>query len=367
MIRSTEHAHILRAGLMMTVQDAGRQGLLRFGVSGSGAMDPQALQMANALVGNPLTAAAVEFAHVGGTLRFDDDRCIAVCGAVTEMLIAGRPVAPWQSHLIRAGEVLSIGAMRETVWGYLAVSGGFDTPEVLGARATHLRTRLGGVDGRVLTEGDAVPLGLRGAAPKGQEPQEPGPQDATGTAPDLWRRADAPQTTQVHDPACNRRLHRPWRGRSGPIHIVLGPQADHFAPEIVARLLRSPYRVGQKRDRMAMVLEGPALPAARGHDIISDGTVAGSVQVPGSGQPMVLMADRQTTGGYPKIATVATVDLPRLAQMPAGAHFRFRAISAAVAEDMLIAQRRAFAASLADLDAPPDDAATARARPEAAP
>ena len=303
---------ILRAGMMMTVQDAGRRGLLRFGVSGSGAMDPQALQMANALVGNDRAAAALEFAHVGGTLHCTDDRCIAVCGAVTEITIAGRRVAPWESHRLRAGEVLSIGAMRETVWGYVALSGGIATPEVLGARSTHLRTQLGGLEGRVLGDGDRLPLGPGAAAP----------QEA-------------------------RRLRQPWRGRAGPIHIVLGPQADHFAPEIIARLLRSPYRVGQKRDRMAMVLEGAALPAAKGHDIISDGTLAGSIQVPGSGQPMVLLADRQTTGGYPKIATVATVDLPRLAQMPAGSIFRFRAISAAAAESLLIAQNEAFAAAKA--------------------
>jgi 5-oxoprolinase (ATP-hydrolysing) subunit C len=311
--------HILRAGLMMTVQDAGRRGLLRYGVSGSGAMDPEALQMANALVGNPLTSAALEFAHFGGTLRFEDDRCIAICGAVGDIRIAGRPVAAWQSHVIHAGEALSIGAMRETVWGYLAVSGGVDTPAVLGARSTHLRTGVGGLAGRALTDGDSLPLGPAESA------------------------APAPETAPM------RRLQRPWRGRSGPIHIVLGPQADHFAPEVINRLLQSPYCISQKRDRMAMVLDGATLPALGGHDIISDGTVQGSVQVPGSGQPMVLMADRQTTGGYPKIATVAAVDLPRLAQMPAGWRFRFRAISATRAEDLLLAQRASFAAALADL------------------
>lgn len=312
MARITLH----RPSIMMTVQDGGRRGYLRFGVSGSGAMDPEAMVVANTLVGNAPDAGLLEFAQFGGTLTCDEDRLVAACGDLAGLRIGGEPVRPWQSHLLRRGQELSLGAMRETVWGYVAISGGIDTDPVLGARATHLRSGLGGAGGRVLGEGDSLPLGPGGAD----------------------RRL--------------RKLTRPWRGRSGPVHVVMGPQDDLFAPEIIARFLSGPYRIGAKRDRMALILEGPALPARAGHDIVSDGTLPGSIQVPGSGQPIVLMADRQTTGGYPKIATLASVDLARLGQMPSGRDFCFRRISPDHAEDLLIARRAGFARLLSEIADP---------------
>lgn len=303
---------ILRPGLMMTVQDAGRQGLLRFGVSGSGAMDPEALALANALVGNPADAAGLEFAFLGGEITLDDDRTVAVCAGVADLRIDGARVPGWSGHRLRAGQRLSIGATPGTVWGYVAVSGGIVTPPVLGARATHLRSALGGLEGRVLRDADHLPLGAEG---------DGGP----------------------------RVLRQAWRSRGGPVRVVLGPQDGCFGPQAIAAFLRARFIASARRDRMAMVLDGPRIAAAQGHDIVSDGTLAGSVQVPGSGQPTVLMADRQTTGGYPKIATVSSVDLPRLAQMPVGHRFRFQAISQAQAEDVLIAARRAFRRAVAQL------------------
>lgn len=308
---------ILRSAMMMTVQDAGRQGLLRYGVSGSGAMDREAMLVANALVGNPADTALLEFAQFGGSLVLDEDRLIAACGDLQDLRIGGARVQAWQSHWLRAGQELSLGAMRETVWGYLAIAGGIDTAPILGSRATHLRTRLGGLEGRVLAQGDTLPL-------------DPAPPAAP-----------------------TRRLTRPWRSRTGPIHVVMGPQGDRFSPEVVHSFLTAPFHAGQKRDRMAMMVEGQPLPAAGGHDIVSDGTVAGSIQVPGSGQPIVLMADRQTTGGYPKIATVISADLARLAQMPGGRAFRFQAISVAQAEDMAIARAEALSQTLAGLETCP--------------
>ncbi|WP_136685815.1 5-oxoprolinase subunit C family protein [Falsirhodobacter xinxiangensis] len=306
-------AEILRPGMMMTVQDSGRRGMLRFGVSGAGPMDPDAMRMANALVGNPADAATLEFAFFGGAIRFGDDRMVAVCGAVRDLRIGGNPVAPWQSHLVRAGQELTIGAMAETVWGYVAIGGGIGTQPVLGARSTHLRTGIGGIEGRTLQAGDALPLG--GA-----------------------------------EPVPMRKLGAPWRVRSGAIHVVPGPQDDRFGAAAVTDFLRGPFTVTQKRDRMAMVLDGPRIHAEMGHDIVSDGTLPGSIQVPGSGQPLVLLSDRQTTGGYPKIATIASVDLSRLAQMVSGRPFRFTAISQSRAEDMLIAHRDAFSRALAEVE-----------------
>lgn len=297
---------ILRPGMSMTVQDRGRAGLLRFGVSGSGPMDAEAMEMANALVGNPADAAALEFAFLGGEILFDDDRSIAVCAGVSDLRIGGSPVPAWASHRVRAGDVVQIGATPGTVWGYIAVSGGIATAPVLGSRATHLRSGLGGA---ALREGDTLPLG-------------PG------------------------DPAAARALREGWRSRTGPIRVVMGPQDKAFALDERARFLSESFIASARRDRMAMVLEGPRIMAAGGHDIVSDGTLAGSVQVPGSGQPTVLMADRQTTGGYPKIATISSVDLPRLAQMPIGHRFRFQAVSQPQAEDILISARQAFRRAL---------------------
>jgi biotin-dependent carboxylase-like uncharacterized protein len=296
---------ILQPGMMMTVQDAGRHGLLRFGVSRSGAMDPDAMAVANALVGNPAGAAVLEFAQFGGSLTVDADCVIAACGDLAALRINQTPIRPWESHWLRKGDSLSLGAMRETVWGYLAISGGIATDPALGAQATHLRSRIAG---------DSLPFGISPARPR------PG-----------------------------RRLNRLWRGRAGAVHVVMGPQEDHFAPEVIARFLTGPWRIGTKRDRMALVLEGPELPARKGHDIISDGTLAGFIQVPGSGHPLVLMADRQTTGDYPKIATLASVDLARLGQMPSGRAFRFSAISAAHAEDLLIARTATLALALEEI------------------
>jgi biotin-dependent carboxylase-like uncharacterized protein len=308
---------ILRPGIMTTVQDCGRHGLLRYGVSGSGAIDGEAMRMANALVGNDADDAVLEFAQFGGSLVLDEDRIIAACGDLCDLRIDGVRIAAWQSHWLRAGQELNLGALRETVWGYLAISGGIDTPPVLGARATHLRSRLGGLDGRCLQANDSLALG---------EPS------GAGT---------------------KRRLTRSWRGRSGPIQVILGPQEEYFAPEVIRCFLQSRFQIGQKRDRMAMLLEGPRLPAAGGHDIVSDGTLAGSIQIPASGQPIVLLADRQTTGGYPKIATIASVDLIRLAQMPQGQELRFQQIEPERAEELLIARRAALALSLSELEEPP--------------
>ncbi|KAA5607574.1 biotin-dependent carboxyltransferase family protein [Roseospira marina] len=302
---------VQRAGPLTTVQDRGRPGLLHAGVSASGPMDPARLAIANALVGNAPDAAALEFAGPGGRYTVSAPVRIAAVGDVA-VTIGGRAVPAWQSHPVTPGQRLELGAPQDGVWGYLAIAGGLDTPPVLGARATHLRTGLGGLDGRVLRSGDTVPLGA----------------------------------ATVEEGAPHLRLRRPWRPVESAIRVLAGPQADHFDEAAWDRLLSEPYRISPARDRMAQMLEGPVLTAHRGHDIVSDGTPMGSVQVPGSGQPMVLMAERQTTGGYPKMAVVASVDLPRLAQMPTGQVVRFTRVDRDTAEDLLIAERRALRALL---------------------
>jgi allophanate hydrolase len=289
---------------MLSIQDRGRHGYKRFGVPAAGAMDAPAMALANVLCGNVPGAAALEFTAFGGRFRAGRAMRIAVTGGDCDIQIGTRVLAAGQSHAVEAGEVVKIGALRGATWGYLAVSGGIAVPEVLGARATHLRFALGGVDGRALQAGDVLALGE---------------DDPTGIC--MRPRTPLPAPS------------------SGPIRVVLGPQDDFFAPEVIDRLVSAPFDISPQRDRMAMVLDGPTLPAVRSHDIVSDGTVPGVIQVPASGRPMVLMADSQTTGGYPKIATVISVDMPRLAQMATGTSFRFEAITRDAAEELLIAER----------------------------
>ncbi|MCM2477063.1 biotin-dependent carboxyltransferase family protein [Rhizobium sp. CG5] len=313
---------ILRPGMMMTVQDAGRFGLLHQGVSASGAMDPDAYRIANALVSNDAGSAVLEFAIMGGALSVSRDCRIAITGGACDIRIGDRVLPGWESHWLKAGEILTIGALRDATWGYVAVSGGIDTAPVLGSRSTHLRTALGGHQGRLLAADDALPLG--------REPER--------------------------DCLC---LGRPFRRAIGPIRVVAGPQDDYFSKEIWQRLLTESFSVGTMRDRMAAMLDGPSLPAIRGHDIVSDGTLAGSLQVPSSGRPIVLMADRQTTGGYPKIATIISADLGRFAQMPSGRAFRFRAVSAEQAEDVGLRAARELSDVIATLIPAETDVETA--------
>ncbi len=314
---------ILTAGPMLTVQDAGRFGLRHMGVSPAGPIDRAAMALANALVGNAPGAAALEFAGPAGSFRCDRPVRFAVAGADCPIRIDKRVVLAGESHRLNPGETLTVGVPEGTVWAYLAFSGGIATPEVLGSRATHLRSGLGGPEGRALAAGDRLPLG-------------PDEADAPCLRPDSRLEGAAP-----------------FR-ETGPIRLILGPQDGHFAPEIVARLTGCDFTVTPQRDRMAMVLGGTDLPAARGHDIVSDGTVPGSVQVPGSGMPLVLLAESQTTGGYPKIGTVASVDLARLAQMPVGAQVRFALISAEEGEDLWTARQARLRRLLEALVAKPE-------------
>jgi len=292
-------------GLHATLQDSGRFGWRRFGVSVSGAMDPPALALANVLAGNPPDSAAVEFAQTGGTWQIDTESCrIAVTGGSFAISVDGATLAPWRSYTLRQGQVLSIGSARDAVWGYLAVAGGFAIAPQLGSCATHVRS---GIGGRRIEAGDALPLGL----------------------------------TQA--PGGNEHFVAPLRWTPSPMRVVLGPQADYFAPETIAAFLAATWQAGHRGDRMGIWLEGPPIAHARGFNLVSDGLVPGCIQVPGSGQPVVLLMDCQTAGGYPKLATVITPDLPRLAQSRSGTRLRFAAIDVEAAQQLYRAYHAVFA------------------------
>ncbi|WP_172328147.1 biotin-dependent carboxyltransferase family protein [Mangrovicoccus sp. HB161399] len=312
---------VLSPGPLATVQDAGRGGLRHQGVSAAGPMDPPAFMLANALAGNDPAAAAIEFAGFGGSFRAETDCRIAVTGGRIDLALPGQKGVAGQAYRLRAGEEVRIGAVGGATWGYLAVSGGIAIAPALGSRATHLRSGLGGLDGRALQAGDVLPLGAFDPFDPCLAPAVSAPDDKEGPA---------------------------------EIRVVPGPQDDRFSAATLARFAAEEFTVTPQRDRMAMVLGGPVLAAEGGHDIVSDGTVPGSVQVPGSGRPLVLMAEAQTTGGYPKIATVIGADLPRLAQLPTGSRFRFVPVARDAAEEIWIDSRRRLRARLEALRPKPE-------------
>jgi biotin-dependent carboxylase-like uncharacterized protein len=307
------HLRLARLAGAASIQDGGRHGYLRYGLSASGPMDPLAFAAANRLVGNPADATALEFGLAGARLRAEGGAVrLALAGAPSGMRLDGEPVAAHRSLVLPDGAELTIERPREGVFAYLAVSGGFPVRSVMGSRALHQRAALGGLDGRALREGDRLPLT---ASPTGG-------------------------TDVCLDPV-------PLQ-RTAPIRVVLGPQDDLFSETGLATFLHETFTVSNRADRMGYQLDGPAIAhGPGGFNIVSDATVAGSVQVPGSGRPIVLLADRQTTGGYPKIATVISADLRRIAQRRPGEPVRFEAIDLATATRLA----REEAARIAALDA----------------
>jgi antagonist of KipI len=299
---SERHLVVIEPGLLTTVQDLGRTGLLRFGVTTGGALDQAALILGNRLVGNEPDAAGLEMTLTGPRLRVTADMVMAVTGADPGAVLNGSPVPGWQPFQARAGDELAVtpwGAMRGAR-AYLCLAGGIALPEVMGGRGTDLSGHFGGLDGRALRPGDRLPVG------------------EASDRPDLLLR---------------RRLGEspPAMASDEPFRVVLGPQADRFTAAAVALLLSEPYTVTPHADRIGLRLTGPRLEHTAGADTISEGIHQGSIQVPGDGQPIALTRARQTIGGYPKIATIIGADLDRLGQRRPGHAMRFAAIDVGTA------------------------------------
>lgn len=282
---------VLDPGFLTTVQDLGRSGWERFGVPACGAMDRFALRAANTLVGNPPNAAAFESLGQGPTLLAGRDLLVAASGPGFALEVDGWHFPAWMSVYVRAGAALRLVGEAGAVWGYLAVAGGIDTPPVMGSRSTYLRGGFGGLDGRMLAPGDVLPVGRLTDAPG---------------AWSLWAGRWLPPGARLA------------YAEDEPLGIIPGPQAEAFTPEAWQALLEGAYTLSPASDRMGYRLVGPHLSHRAGADILSDGIPLGAVQVPGEGQPIVMMSDRQTTGGYTKMAVVAGADLPRLAQRAPG-------------------------------------------------
>ena len=299
-------------GPLTTIQDLGRFGHLRVGIPTSGPMDREALLLANRLVGNPDGAAALECTLIGPRVEFADDRLVAVTGADMAPTVNGAPVPAWETVPVKRGDVLRLGPARTGVRAYLAVAGGLETPVVLGSRSTYVRGRLGGLGGRALRKGDRLPLGA--AAPVRPRRVRPG--------------------------------HAPVYGGEATVAVILGPQDDRFTAAGIAAFLTGPYEVLPQSDRMGARLKGAFIEHTRGHDIISDGVALGAIQVIGEGQPIVLLADRQSTGGYTKIGTICSFHIGRIAQVKPGGRLHFRRVTVAEAHAMLRQSLRALDAAV---------------------
>jgi antagonist of KipI len=303
---------ILESGPLTTVQDLGRVGQLRFGIPPSGAMDRAAFVLANRLAGNDDGAAGLECTFMGPRFEVDRACAIAVTGAEAPVTVNRAPAPRWTTIPLKPGDQVRIGAPKSGVLSYLAFSGGLDVPVVLGSRSTYPRGRLGGVGGRPLKNGDMI--GLVDVA-----------------VPDVRSVATPPELADDEV----------------VVRAVLGPQANRFTEDGVRTFLGSAYEMLPQSDRMGARLRGPRIAHARGHDIVSDGIALGSVQVPGDGQPIVLLVDRQSTGGYTKLATVCSFDIGRLAQVKPGRRVRFEAVSVGDAHRLLREWRAALDGVLA--------------------
>ena len=301
-------------GPLSTIQDAGRRGFQASGFSPGGAMDLPAARAANLLVGNAMDMAVVEMTMMGITAKFECATHFALTGADFDAHLNDVPVPACQAIRARAGDELRCGFAVAGCRGYLAVAGGFAIDPVLGSCSTNLKCGLGGFEGRKLAAGDVLPL--------------------------RWPELPFSRVTEYRMPVP---LYIKGKARAGAANITLravpGPQDSAFTADGIAQFFSGQYVVTPASDRMGIKLEGAKIEAHAGSDIISDGIAAGSVQVPASGQPIVMMADRQTTGGYAKIATVISADLHLLAQARPGDFVRF--VSIDVREAQNIARRAA--------------------------
>ena len=293
---------IIKSGLFTTVQDMGRIGFQRYGIPVAGAMDDFSFRVANILVGNDENAAALETTFMGPNIQIDFDGFIAITGANMEPKLNDNNIKMWRSIDVHKGDNITLSGASQGFRSYIAFSGGLNVTQILNSKSTYVRGSLGGYNGRKLMEGDEIPVDSSNSK------AEPGKYISPG--------------------------YIPRYNKENLIRVILGPQDDHFSPETIDTFLNSSYKITSEADRMGYRLEGPALNHIKGPDIISDGIVFGSVQVPGHGSPIIMMADRQTTGGYTKIATVIWADLPLLAQMGPGDTIHFQKVTIEEGQDI---------------------------------
>ncbi len=284
-----------KGGMLTTIQDRGRFGYEQFGVSPAGPMDMRSFTIANLLVGNQRGAAAMEITIAGPTLRFTEPAVIAMTGSDLSPICNGKAIPMYTAVLVEAGDVLQMGFATVGCRAYLAVAGGFHVPEVMGSCATSLQNKIGGIGGRKLNNGDELAVGVPSLALE-----------------QIAGRSLTPEKVGAQQPVV--------------LRVLMGPQENEFTEAGINTFLKSTYQVENDSNRMGYRLNGPAIEHSGDGNIISDGIVTGAIQVPTSGLPIVMLAERQTVGGYPKIATVISADLPKIGQCRPGDSIRFQAV-----------------------------------------
>jgi antagonist of KipI len=295
---------VIQPGAFTTVQDLGRFGYQKYGVSICGAMDRFAFRVSNLLVGNEEQEAAIEATIIGPKLKILGKMRVAITGADLSPEMDGKPAPMWRAFYASEGSILSFGAPKSGCRAYLAAAGGIDFPVVMGSRSIHTRSNLGG-KGRALVKGDILKIGEAGVgSQRSRIPSLPGE-------------------------------FVPLYGKQFDVRVVLGPQNDYFTRRGMGTFLGSEYEITPQADRMGYRLKGPKIEHKRGPDILTDATPPGSIQVPGDGMPIILLTDGQTTGGYSKIATVITVDQDLLAQARPGDRVRFQRVTITEAHRLL--------------------------------
>lgn len=305
MNRQPTHIIVVKGGWLTTVQDLGRYGYQQYGVPVAGAMDSFSAMVANRLVGNPDGAAVLELTLKGPELQFERDTVVAITGADLSPTINGGSVPLWQSILVSQGSRLSFGKQRTGTRAYLAIAGGIDVPLILGSRSTHCASETGGLGGRPLKQGDSLHT---------EEPVKSVKHSIGMRLPDQLL---------------------PHYNRTPTVRIIPGPQQDFFSDRSLATLTEAAYTGTPQSDRMGYRLTGPKVVHKGSIQFISDCTAMGALQVPPDGQPILLMADRQTTGGYPKIAVVISADLSLAAQLAPGDSVAFAPCTIAQAQTAL--------------------------------
>lgn len=291
-------------GMLTTVQDEGRFGYQQFGVSPSGPMDPRSFHLANLLVGNDRGEGALEITWLGPKIRFEEANVIAVTGGDLSPALNGKPIPMYRAVAVGKGSILEFGGMKNGCRSYLAFAGGLDIPLVMGSKSTLLRNRIGGVDGRKLQKGDSVGF----LNPKEYLPK--------------MEQRKVPQEI--------------FPSQEVVLRVVTGPQEDEFTERGLKEFFWRSGTVSNEFDRMGCRIDRDPVEHAGDGNIITDGISMGSIQVPPNGKPIIMLADRQSTGGYAKIGTVAAVDLPLLAQSVPGFRIRFIRISLKLAQDLYI-------------------------------
>lgn len=286
---------VISPGPLTTVQDSGRFGYMQSGFSPGGCMDTRSMKIANILVGNAPGEGVLEMTMMGAVLSFDCESVIAIAGADMKPTLNGEECPMYTAVAIKKGDELSFSRAESGMRTYLAVAGGFDLPLAMGSMSTNLKCKLGGFQGRKLQKGDEIPLR---------------------------------QSVNIAFVGKRKYKNEVKYGKAITLHAVLGPQDDYFTEKGIETFFKESYTVTDKSDRMGIRLDGEKIESKNGVDIISDGVTTGSVQIPASGTPIIMMADRQTTGGYAKIATVLSSDLHLIAQAKPGTVIRFERVTA---------------------------------------